>query len=122
MPQSLLERIGRRRWTVCALLFFATTLNYTDRQVLGLLAPMLQTRIGWTEAQYASIGTSFLIAYAIGLLFLGGLIDRIGTRLGYALALGIWSVAAASHALANSVVQPLAFCWALASRGTFRLR
>jgi len=89
---------------ICALLFFATTINYTDRQVLGLLAPKLQTTIGWSETQYAYIGTSFLIAYALGLLFLGSLIDRIGSRRGYAVAIGIWSVAAASHALARSVV------------------
>jgi ACS family hexuronate transporter-like MFS transporter len=88
---------------VCGFLFFATTLNYTDRQVLGLLAPMLQTKIGWTESQYAFIGTSFLIAYALGLLVMGRLIDRIGTRLGYAVAIAIWSVAAVSHALARSV-------------------
>lgn len=88
---------------ICALLFFATTLNYTDRQVLGLLAPMLQTKIGWNEVQYAYISTSFLIAYAIGLLFMGELIDCIGTRLGYAVAIAIWSLAAVSHALVRSV-------------------
>ena len=89
---------------MCALLFFATTINYTDRQVLGLLAPMLQTTIGWSEAQYAYIGTSFLIAYALGLLFMGGLIDRVGTRLGYAVAITIWSLAAISHGLARSAL------------------
>ena len=88
---------------VCALLFFATTINYTDRQVLGLLAPMLQTKIGWSEAQYAHISTSFLIAYALGLLFMGELIDRIGTRFGYAACIAIWSIAAVSHALVRSV-------------------
>jgi len=97
-------RTSHRRWIICALLFFATTINYTDRQVLGLLAPMLQVKIGWSEAQYASIGTSFLIAYALGLLFLGGLIDRIGTRFGYAVAISIWSLAAVSHALARSAL------------------
>jgi MFS transporter, ACS family, hexuronate transporter len=95
---------SHRRWIVCALLFFATTINYTDRQVLGLLAPMLQVKIGWSEAQYAAIGTSFLIAYAFGLLFLSGLIDRIGTRLGYAVAISIWSLAAVSHSLARSAL------------------
>jgi ACS family hexuronate transporter-like MFS transporter len=96
-------QVGHRRWIVCALLFFATTINYTDRQVLGLLAPMLQTRIGWNEQQYAFIGTSFLIAYALGLLLMGGLIDRIGTRLGYALAIAIWSLAAIAHSLVGTV-------------------
>jgi ACS family hexuronate transporter-like MFS transporter len=86
---------------MCALLFFATTINYTDRQVLGLLAPMLQTKIGWNEAQYAYIGTSFSMAYALGLLIMGGLIDRVGTRLGYA-AIAIWSLAAVSHSLVGS--------------------
>jgi len=103
MAQKMLGRIGRR-WMVCALLFFATTINYSDRQVLGLLAPKLQTTIGWSESQYAYIGTSFLIAYALGLLFMGRLIDRIGSRLGYAVAIAIWSVAAVSHALARNVV------------------
>jgi ACS family hexuronate transporter-like MFS transporter len=87
---------------ICALLFFATTINYTDRQVLGLLAPMLQIKIGWTEAQYAYIGTSFLLAYALGLLIMGGVIDRVGTRLGYAAAIAIWSLAAVAHSLVGS--------------------
>jgi len=88
---------------ICALLFFATTISYTDRAVLGILAPMLQVKIGWSEAQYGYIGTSFLIAYALGLFFGGGLIDRIGTRIGYAGSIAIWSLAAMSHALARSV-------------------
>jgi ACS family hexuronate transporter-like MFS transporter len=89
---------------VCALLFFATTINYTDRQVLGLLAPTLQATIGWSEAQYAYIGTAFLIAYALGLLFMGRLIDRVGTRFGYAVAIAIWSLAALAHALVRSAL------------------
>jgi ACS family hexuronate transporter-like MFS transporter len=104
MPQKALGQIGHRRWMICALLFFATTINYTDRQVLGLLAPMLQTKIGWSEVQYAYIGTSFLIAYALGLLIMGGLIDRVGTRLGYAAAIAIWSLAAISHSLVGSAL------------------
>jgi ACS family hexuronate transporter-like MFS transporter len=89
---------------VCALLFVASTINYTDRQVLGFLAPMLQVKIGWTEAQYAYIGTSFLIAYALGLLFMGPLIDRVGTRIGYAIAIAIWGLAALSHSLVRSAL------------------
>ena len=96
--------MGRRRWTICALLFFATTINYTDRQVLGLLAPMLQVKIGWDEKQYAYIGTAFLVAYAIGLPVMGRLIDRIGARSGYSIAIAIWSLAAISHALVRSVL------------------
>ena len=73
---------GRFRWTICALLFFATTVNYADRQILGILAPTLQREIGWSEAQYGLIVTAFQGAYAIGLLGAGRLIDRVGTRLG----------------------------------------
>jgi MFS transporter, ACS family, aldohexuronate transporter len=96
--------VGRRRWLICTLLFFATTINYADRQVLGLLAPLLQVKIGWDEQQYAYIGTAFLIAYAIGLPLLGRFIDRVGTRTGYATAIAIWSLAAIAHSLVRSVL------------------
>src|SRR5690348_3593560 len=96
--------IGRYRWTICALLFFATTINYIDRQVLGLLAPMLQTKIGWNEIQYGYIVTAFQAAYALGLLFMGRLIDRIGTRVGFAIAIGIWSLSAMAHALVRTAL------------------
>jgi len=98
--------VGGRRWLICALLFFATTINYTDRQVLGLLAPLLQVKIGWDEKQYAQISAAFLIAYAIGLPLMGRFIDRVGTRVGYSAAIGIWSLAAISHSLVRS---PLGF-------------
>ncbi len=96
--------VGAFRWTICALLFFATTVNYADRQILGILAPTLQKEIGWSEAQYGLIVTAFQGAYAIGLLGIGRLIDRVGTRLGYPLALGWWSVAAMLHGLAASAL------------------
>jgi ACS family hexuronate transporter-like MFS transporter len=96
--------VGRYRWRICALLFFATTINYMDRQVLGVLAPHLQTVIGWNEIQYSSIVTSFQAAYAIGLVLVGGFIDRVGTRVGYAAAILLWSLAAMSHALVRSVI------------------
>ncbi|MGH9512609.1 MAG: MFS transporter [Terriglobales bacterium] len=96
--------IGHYRWIICALLFFATTINYMDRQVLGILAPFLQKSIGWNELQYGYIVTAFQAAYALGLLFVGRLIDRVGTRIGYALAIGVWSLSAMGHALANSVI------------------
>src|ERR1035441_10549216 len=95
---------GRFRWTICALLFFATTVNYADRQILGILAPTLQREIGWSEAEYGLIVTAFQGAYAIGLLGMGRFIDRVGTRLGYSLALGWWSIAAMLHALAASAM------------------
>jgi MFS transporter, ACS family, hexuronate transporter len=97
-------RIGRYRWRVCAMLLAATTINYVDRQVLGVLAPFLQDEIGWNEIQYGYIVTAFQGAYAIGLLCAGAVIDRLGTRIGYAIAIGIWSLAAMSHALAASVI------------------
>jgi ACS family hexuronate transporter-like MFS transporter len=95
---------GGFRWTICALLFFATTVNYADRQILGILAPTLQKEIGWSEAQYGLIVTAFQAAYAIGLLGIGRLVDRVGTRLGYSLALGWWSLAAMLHGLAASAL------------------
>ena len=94
---------GRRRWLICSLIFFATTINYVDRTVLGLLAPMLQTKIGWNEAQYGYIVTAFQVAYALGLLVMGPLVDRLGSRLGYAIAIVIWSLSAMAHSLARSV-------------------
>src|SRR5436190_20738015 len=90
------------RWVICALLFFATTINHVDRGVLGVLAPDLQKTIGWTDTQYGDINAAFSFAYALGFLLMGRLIDRIGTRPGYAIALVVWSLAAAGHALARS--------------------
>jgi ACS family hexuronate transporter-like MFS transporter len=95
-------RVGYYRWVICALLFFATTINYIDRQVLGILAPTLQRELGWSEAQYGAIVSWFSVAYAIGFLGAGRLMDGIGTRLGLALSLVFWSVAAMGHALART--------------------
>ena len=97
-------RVGYFRWVICALLFFATTINYIDRQVLGILAPDLQRSIGWSEIEYGNIVTAFQAAYAIGLLVTGRLLDRMGTRLGFALAITLWSVAAMFHAAARSAL------------------
>ncbi|MDR3460332.1 MAG: MFS transporter [Verrucomicrobiae bacterium] len=94
--------IGKWRWKICALLFFATTINYMDRQVLGLLAPTLQHDLGWSETGYAHIIVAFQAAYAIGLVVFGRGVDLIGTRNGYSLAVLFWSVAAAGHALVRS--------------------
>lgn len=95
--------VGRYRWRICAMLLAATTINYIDRQVLGVLAPELQKTFEWSEVQYGYIITCFQAAYAIGLLTAGAVIDRLGTKLGYALAICIWSLAAMSHALVGSV-------------------
>ena len=99
-----MPKVGRYRWRICALLLFATTINYVDRQVLGVLAPDLQQRLGWNEIEYGYIVTAFQGAYAIGLLCAGALIDRVGTRIGYALAIAVWSIAAMSHALATTAL------------------
>lgn len=94
---------GHYRWVICALLFFATTINYVDRAVLGVLEPELQKVIGWTATQYGNINAAFNLAYAIGFLFAGWMMDRIGTRWGYTISLVIWSLAAAAHAFAGSI-------------------
>jgi MFS transporter, ACS family, hexuronate transporter len=95
--------ISRYRWRICAMLLAATTINYIDRQVLGVLAPELQRTFSWSETQYGYIVTAFQGAYAIGLVTAGAIIDRLGTRLGYALAIAVWSLAAMGHALVGSV-------------------
>jgi ACS family hexuronate transporter-like MFS transporter len=97
-------RIGRYRWVICALLFFATTINYIDRQVIGILAPTLGHVIGWNESQYGDIVMCFSIAYAVGMLLAGPMIDRLGTRIGYSLALFMWSFAGMAHGLVRTVV------------------
>src|SRR3954462_11454884 len=94
---------GYYRWVICALIFFATTVNYVDRQIIGVLAPTLKRQLNWTDAQYGDIVFYFQLAYAIGLLLSGPVIDRIGTKLGYALSLLIWSFAAMAHAAVQTV-------------------
>lgn len=96
--------VGTYRWRICALLFAATTINYIDRQVLGVLAPDLGRLIGWSEIEYGYIVTAFQAAYAMGLVCAGAVIDRLGTRIGYALAICIWSAAAMSHALVRTAI------------------
>jgi ACS family hexuronate transporter-like MFS transporter len=102
---GLWRRVGSYRWIICGLLFFATTINYMDRQVLGILSPDLQKRIGWNEDQYGQITAAFQAAYALGMLLMGRLIDLVGTRAGYAISIAVCSLAAMSHALARSAMQ-----------------
>jgi ACS family hexuronate transporter-like MFS transporter len=113
--------IGGRRWLICGLLFFATTVNYMDRQVIALLKPTLQIQFGWTEKGYGDIIFAFALAYAVGLLFIGKLVDRLGTRKGFSLAVFVWSAAAMAHAAASSVVQFAAarFSLGLGEAGSF---
>lgn len=92
------QRVGYFRWVICGLLFLAATVNYIDRQVIGILKPTLQQEFGWSEMDYADIVFSFQIAYAMGLVLAGRLMDRLGTRIGFAIAIVIWSLAAMAHA------------------------
>jgi ACS family hexuronate transporter-like MFS transporter len=96
------QSIGKYRWTICALIFFATTVNYLDRQVISLVKLNLDKEFSWTKNDYANITIAFQLAYAIGMIFAGRLIDRLGTKLGYALSLILWSIAAMAHALVRS--------------------
>ena len=100
--------MGKYRWTICGLLFFATTVNYLDRAVISLLKPYLAAAFNWDAQQeagnYANIEMAFKLSYAIGMLFAGRLIDKLGTKIGYALATFLWSIAAVGHALAKGTV------------------
>jgi len=99
MPRPATSHV---RWTVCALLFFATTVNYVDRQVLSLLANTLEKQVGWTDLQYSNITSAFTFAYMIGLLLSGWFLDKYGTRIGFAIAITVWSFAAIAHAAATT--------------------
>jgi len=96
-------RSGSYRWVICALLFFATTINYVDRSVLGLLAPVLQKEIGWDQIDYGNIVAAFMAAYAIAMFFAGRFVDKVGTKIGFSISIVVWSIAAMGHALARSV-------------------
>ncbi len=92
------QSVGKYRWTICGLLFFATTVNYLDRQVLSLLAPKLSEEFGWSNSDYANITAVFQFIYAISMLFAGRIIDKLGTKKGYILAIVVWSLGAIMHA------------------------
>jgi ACS family hexuronate transporter-like MFS transporter len=102
MTAASLPRRGRYRWTIVALLFAATSINYIDRQVLGILAPTLQRELRWTEADYGAIVSWFSLAYGVGLLLVGRAFDRVGVRRGFAYSIVVWSAAAMAHALART--------------------
>src|SRR5437870_11241829 len=97
MPMAA-GRVGSFRWIICGLLFLAATINYVDRQVIGILKPTLQAQFGWSEIDYSDIVFSFQFAYAIGYLFAGKIVDNLGIKKGFALALVIWSLAAMAAA------------------------
>ena len=102
--------IGKYRWTICTLLFFATTVNYLDRQVLSLLKPTLEEQFHWTNSDYANIASVFQFTYAISMLFAGRIIDKLGTKWGFAWALIIWSVGAAIHGFAIPIGESVTAC------------
>ncbi len=106
--------VGRYRWVICALLFFATTINYIDRQILSLIKEILDKEIGWSNTQFGWVNSTFQLAYGLGLLGFGWFVDRFGTKLGYAISIAAWSVAAAAHALVRT---PVGFITARAALG-----
>lgn len=94
--------MGKYRWTICGLVFFATMINYLDRAVISLLKPYLKTEFHWNSGDYANIEIAFKLAYAVGMVGAGRIIDKLGTKLGYAISTALWSVAAMGHALVSS--------------------
>ena len=96
--QTAAQAVGKYRWTICALLFFATTVNYLDRQVLSLLAPDLSKEFGWSNTDYANIAAAFQFVYAVSMLFAGRVVDKIGTKAAYVVAICVWSLGALMHA------------------------
>jgi len=97
------KKIRNYRWIIVGLIFLATCINYLDRQIIGLLKPILEKEFNWSETDYAHLVMAFTAAYAIGLLIAGGIIDRIGTKLGYTISILIWSIAGMLHAVARTV-------------------
>lgn len=113
--------LPRYRWVICGLLLLATTSNYMDRQILGILAPDLQREMGWSEVEYGHIVTAFQAAYALGLLVCGWLVDKVGSRWGLILAVSLWSLASALHGFARTASQfaVARFALGLAEAGNF---
>jgi ACS family hexuronate transporter-like MFS transporter len=97
------QKMTNYRWTICALLFFATTINYIDRQILSLIKPILDVELGWTNEEFGIVNSAFQGAYGVGLLLFGWFVDKFGTKIGYAVSIAAWSVAAIAHALVGSV-------------------
>lgn len=108
------KSFGNYRWTICALVFFATTVNYLDRSVISLLKQTLTDELNWTDADYADIEVAFKFAYAFGMVFAGRVIDSLGSKVGYFVATLLWSVAAVAHAFVSTT---LGFIWVRAALG-----
>lgn len=101
--QALGTKVGNYRWTICTLLFLATTINYVDRQILSLVKPILDEELGWTNEQFGIVNSVFQGAYGFGLLFFGWFVDRYGAKVGYAVSIVAWSLAAMGHSLVSTV-------------------
>ena len=106
---ALSQKIGTYRYRILALVFMATTINYFDRSIVGVMAPTLQKLFDWTNKDYAAIMVSFKIAYGIGLLFMGGVIDKLGTKIGYTLSIVIWSIFGMLHAVIRPAFSLIGF-------------
>jgi ACS family hexuronate transporter-like MFS transporter len=104
MGNSIRRGVGHFRWVICTLLLFGVTKNYMDRQVLGVLKTTLQHDLGWNEIDYSNLVFVFQGTYAVGMVVVGRLVDRLGTRLGYALAMVFWSLASMAHAVGSSLM------------------
>lgn len=114
-----MQQAGKYRWTICALLFFATTVNYLDRQVLSLLKPVLEDEFGWSNSDYANIASVFQFTYAISMLFAGRIIDRLGTKAGFGWTIFIWSIGAMLHAAALPIGEQVLGLFGWTSIGIF---
>lgn len=121
LPSASIPAAGYFRWIICALLFFAATVNYIDRQVIGLLKPTLQIQLHWDEIDYSNIVFAFQLAYAVALLVVGRVMDWLGTRKGFSMAVFVWSLAAMAHALVRSVFgfEVARFALGLGESGSF---
>src|ERR1700712_2777312 len=104
LATTVARRIGHYRWTICALLFFSTTINYMDRQVIGLLKPTLMGELHWSEADFGDIVATFSLFYAFGYIGVGRLVDKIGVRVGLSASVAIWSLFTCLHAAMSSVL------------------
>ncbi|MBB6461883.1 MFS transporter [Flammeovirga kamogawensis] len=107
--EQLTEKKSNYRYRILSLLFMATTINYMDRSIMGVLAPTLETLFDWTKTDYANINIAFKLAYAIGMLSMGGIIDKFGTRIGYVTSIAIWSAFGMMHALLRPAFGLFAF-------------
>ena len=108
--ENKIAKVGSYRWTILALVFYATSVNYFDRSIIGVLAPTLTRLFGWSNTDYANIQIAFKAAYAVGMLTMGGIIDRLGTKKGYALSIGIWSIFGMLHAVVRASFSVINCC------------